>query len=577
MPVQRSRLPFKQNPISELGSVTDWYVNAVTGSDSFSGQAQTVTGNDGPFATLDEICDTLCPNNVQLKLLANVTIHIAANAAPVTFARLMLNIDTNGFVFTVDAEKSSSANILLATVVNTVPNSTRGRITTATAGAFTSATQKRLRATTGTNTGARSAVSGAPNSGTDVFVQPWTAASPVGGAPVVNLAANDNVVIDDDLVTLTNIDITLAGLGSFVIQGCILVEGTSRGSAAPAPPVLIDCDITGGSWYGPFTLGAGTRYKSGSFELQSAINMNGVAVQSRLSMTQGSLLVGRAGNANDGVGLAFSGQSHFRPGASWQFENGTGAVDGVLLQGFSTMEIAPGSLGIALWGISGAYGNGFKVQDSSASYDDVVPSIPSTVNVLLDGKTFTYPQLPQQMGGSVFDCTIAATAIEQLTAGQYVATDATNTAATSATINYVALTGTSFSEDVQLSRFVLTASACKLTYTGPPIRCVVKCIAVLKQNVAVTALTSLAIDKTGDLIGTSSNVTTSTKGQIQVEQNSAVLDGAVLIETERVVKLVTGDTLQPTIGSVSTVGNAATGQNVTIVRLALSVTRLQGQ
>lgn len=575
MPVALTELAWKQNPRPELGAVTDWWVNPSTGSDSFSGQAQTATGNDGPFQTLDKLCDTLCPNDTELRQLANITVHLAApGGAPTTYARLALNIDRNGFSFTVVGDKNTGANILLATVANTVPNTTRGRITTLTAGAFTGATQKRLRATTGANAGARACISGAPNSGTDVFVNPWVAASPIGGAGVVNLTAGDNVAIDDNLVTITHVDVTLAGAGDWVLQDLIIGSGSSHGTADPSPPVLISCDVTSGPWFGPVTYGAGTRWRSGSFVFQSAVAFNGVAVQSRLSMTQGSTLIGRAGNANDGVGLAFSGVSHLRPGASWEWENGTGGVVGILLQGWSTLEVPPGGLGIALWGLTGNYATGIQIQEGWASYDDVLPSIPSTANVVINGVTFTYAQLPQAVGASEFDTTIAANALAQLTEGLWTATTENNSFATSATENYVAITGADFVEEIPLSRFAFTASGCKLTYTGPPIRVEFNVDAVLSYGGGATSFTSMACDKKGDLIGTSSNVSTSAKGQMQFPQNVGVLGGVTPVYSSRPVSLVSGDTLQPTAGA--TTGVAATGQDIGIERLSMTVKRLQG-
>ena len=225
--------------------VSDWYV-ATTGSDV------TGDGSSGsPFATVEHLQNVICPKGERLVIRQNTTIHLGAGA----FGTFIPNIAApvgSGFTFTIQGTFTSTANMTINGVVNTVESAAtpvEGRITVA-SGSFTD--KERIRVTSGTATGCIAYSTGLTSS-TDTFVTTW--AKPLGiglGVSYFSVPNGSNVAVDTlqtsltrlqihtagnpitgvivaDMVLLNGVDClnTVGGSGSFIFTGCKFGGGTS--------------------------------------------------------------------------------------------------------------------------------------------------------------------------------------------------------------------------------------------------------------------------------------------------------------------------------------------------------------
>jgi hypothetical protein len=407
--------PFEQSPIAILRTVANWYVNLASGNDASDGQDPA-----RPFRTLEKMAQTLCPNGAQFRLTQNVTVNVQDTVAQ-TYGSTFWNIDRNGFTFTLLGTVSASAAILLATVTNTnAATATRGRLTTATAGAFTGAALQRLRATTGTHAGAISFCNGT-TSGTDVFCQEWLTAA---GA-VTTVAAGDNIVRDTLLTSVGQLDVLLAGLGSFVVQDMITVGGiacygANFSTATVGSPLFYGCEL------GPAAGGAGTGFYVGSMawrscrvtnvnatHFQGSLSKNGCSLQAPLALTLGSVTTVKAGCAVDlSRGWVLTQLSNLTFAANCEFENGTSGSAFVVGEGCS-VECSSG-LQLRLWGVAGAYSTPISITNAGRfDQNQFVVSIPgntaltnravaANVGAAVAGLLLAYDELPIVSGSASY-------------------------------------------------------------------------------------------------------------------------------------------------------------------------------
>lgn len=148
------------------------------------------------------------------------------------------------------------------------------------------------------------------------------------------------------------------------------------------------------------------------------------------------------------------------------------------------------------------------------------------------------------------------------------ATDETNSFATNGTDNFVAVGGpAAFAENRTDAAFVFNPTTCLYTYTGPTLLLSARLVAVVENPIAGDFFGSLAVAVNGDLIGTTSNTNTTDKGQMQVAVLAA--QNSIMITTERMFALATGETVQPCYGAVG--GGGPLGANSGIFRMLFTI------
>jgi hypothetical protein len=120
------------------------------------------------------------------------------------------------------------------------------------------------------------------------------------------------------------------------------------------------------------------------------------------------------------------------------------------------------------------------------------------------------------------------------------------------TNTYQALDGSAFAEAVAGSLWALTAAGCVYTYSGPSgkrfrlaMTMTVRCLS------GTGVILNAAIDHNSDVIGENS-ATQRDKGNAQTNADNTGTSFAHSVETERIVTLSNGDTIQPAIGSGDT-------------------------
>lgn len=391
--VALSRLAWEQNPIADLGSVTDWYLSG-SGSDSNDGQDPTQA-----FRTSEKLNSVISPNGARLLMQQAVTVHVAAGSY--NGLKLYPDQTSSGFQFLVDCATTQAGPWTLATVVNTNPSGpTRGRITAAGA-TFTN--RRKLRCVSGSHVGAVTYINGV-NSATDCFVQHWY--DPALDV-TVDLSPGDGIVQDTIGVSFTGI--FCQKLGADPIPGsCLTVKNASIGRGVALPgvigggltntianrgPLLQECEIGAAIWSGLFSF-VGCRAPTGFALCNGVVAMAGCAMQNgSVLVFEKSLLRPRLGCALDAAGIHATGDSSlwFTSAHDCEFENGGALLTAIEIDSMSRMQA---DVGQQLWGVTGTYGTGINVHSGSTLCFDVAPTIPSTVNSLLAGVNTPFGSWP---------------------------------------------------------------------------------------------------------------------------------------------------------------------------------------
>ncbi len=241
------------NTSNSAGFVSDWYVNASTGSDLNDGKSFATQ-----FATVEKLSQTLCPDGTVVIIHQNVTIHIGYDAsgnpsAPATYGTLYLPFQVaeplSNLTFTINCAFTSTTGTLTSVVDTTI--STQGRITVS---GTTLTNRCRIRSISGAQSGAYTYGIGPVNSVTDSFIKSWYPISDPLNA--VNVANGTLIAVDTLLVTINHLYISpisrsgTAGIGQVIttINDVILPNGANLPYPQGSTGFLLKgCKFTGTS------------------------------------------------------------------------------------------------------------------------------------------------------------------------------------------------------------------------------------------------------------------------------------------------------------------------------------------
>ena len=385
------------------GYVANWYVNATTGNDTNDGQTALT-----PFATTERLGNALCPGGATTVIHQDTTVHLAAG----TYTSLALNFSWpvgSNFAFKVQSDFTSSAPITLATVANTVESATspvRGRLTTA-SGTFVD--KKRIRSTSGANSGAITYSTGL-NSSTDTWVKTWGKdAGPGGSLSVVNVAAGTTCVVDTLTVTLDRLQVKTPGHvlgGTFQILDTILPNGVDIQNfiGGSSNFVISQCELGPGTTapvVATRTSGniqiRNCRYVSSSnavsiFGLSTVINWGCVFESPTTVFSVSSQFI--AGNCFNGGSLALSSTTLAGPaGASigaTEWTNGAGLTAVTV---FSNSGIR---INGAQYGFGTQYSVGYNLSGGASAVCDSASQLglPAAQQAIMAGHNVNYSQVP---------------------------------------------------------------------------------------------------------------------------------------------------------------------------------------
>lgn len=350
----------------------NWFVSA-TGND--------VTGDGtagAPFATIDKLSQVMCPGFTQLRMTQNMVVTLGAG----NLGSGRLNIDPNGFKFQIFGNVTSSAAITLSGVVNTNPAAnTRGELTTA-SGVFVS--KKRIRSTSGAQSGAITRSTGLHTGATNTYVAPWML--PLTFA-VVNVANGTTCVVDTLNTTIAALSVytpdNVVSGGSIEVRDVLLPNGIRCDSGLVN---FIGCEISQVMW------ATHCAYYNCAFPgqiqcIHGTFFFFGCGIYDLSQAEQFSAARFGAGCFSDGGRwlATLSGRLDFTQ--PFEFENG---VAGNAIELFSG-----GSIGAAsgkLWGASANYTIGLLVGAGCTFWNNTTMqvAIPATTQLSLAGKASTY-------------------------------------------------------------------------------------------------------------------------------------------------------------------------------------------
>ena len=387
---------------SAVGLVSDWYVNASTGSDSNDGKS-----SGAAFKTTERLSDVLCPGGTSLNILQSVNVHVAAGS----YGAVELSITQtfgSSFTFSILCDFTSSAPITLTSVTNTVESATapvRGEITTA-SGAF--GASNRIRSTSGAQAGAITYCTGLNGGATDAFVKTWV--NSVSGT-VVTITSGTTCVVDTLTVTIQRINFhgLNASMPSIIIHDAILgrlnFENALTGSSGIQ---AIGCQFVTGKFLG--NAGLINCHFTGSFlEIIGFLQpvLFGCFCETEFFSTATSLnLV--AGNCFANGGFLSCGEA----GLLGYFGTELGAAEWTNGTGLTAVLVSAGGL-VHIAGPQYGFGNSYSIGVNLASGAHAITdaesllAIPATQQLIMIGNNLNYSAIPISYPNS--DCSFALT------------------------------------------------------------------------------------------------------------------------------------------------------------------------
>ena len=362
-------------------NVANWYINASTGSDSNDGLTSLT-----PFKTIERLNELLCPNGDVAFLKQTTTVYVAAG----TYGKPYFNIGSGSLI--IDCAITSSANITLNAVTNTVPStSTRNEIETA-SGTFVD--YERIRVTGGTQVGALAFSTGLNLSVNKTFTTAFLNSS----GSQSNLSVSDTVAIETLSVNFSTALLLTTSDATIKVNNSILTSCNCSSSVT-----LNNCNIVNGSIIG----GANLTFCS----IKNSNISNGYYT----------------GFGNQFLGASTSSFSEFNFISTNVFDDCNSFIGQDVYLNFTNIELINriNSVGLIfginsrinvngyLWSGTGSYSTSV-VQMKSGSYFSFtnLPTVSGTTNISIAGVNFSWSQLPQNVGGTIaeFNTTYTSTA-----------------------------------------------------------------------------------------------------------------------------------------------------------------------
>jgi hypothetical protein len=371
-----------------LAFVASWFVDSVNGSDTNDG-----LGSGTALKTTEELCRRLCPNDQAIVLQQSTTINLASGS----YTEIALNVDwppgiaVGTMTLTIAGAVSSTAPITLSAVVNTnSATNTRGQLTTL-SGTFVA--QKRIRSTSGANSGAIAYSTGLNANAQNTFVGQWFSYT---ANAVVNVASGTTCVVDTLLSTVDRIAVTNAGHGTVIFKDIAISDGARSINNSVADTLIqyFGCDVNGalqGSWS---AVNAAVLYScritSFTYFVGGEWYYVGCSIQSSADIFAAQLKL-EVGNVLDGGMLRVERGGKLFASVDLEVENGTG-TNAFLITWNSGAFLNSAHV----WGASTPYPVGFQIDTGCqlVVQSAAAISFPSTINYSVTGHNLTYSQAP---------------------------------------------------------------------------------------------------------------------------------------------------------------------------------------
>lgn len=426
-------------PSPALGGQAAWFI-ATTGNDN----------NDGltlgtALRNVEELGRRLSPAG-GLCTLTNAVTTVTIGAG--SFGQLNLRVTwPNSFgsfgaqLFILGALSSSASITLAAGTVNTTQGSVRAQVVTA-AGTFVN--QLRIRAISGTHTGAITYSNGLNGDAQHSFVQPWSDFAT--GNSLFSPAVGDNVVVDTLLTTVESLTVSQFGAGGYfqyqdlIAQNIFVTNDNNTGIFGDGGPYIFGCenglDASGACEWSAIN-GANAfscRIKTTCILIGSAWELNGCAIQASARLTGPTSLRLRNGNAIDAGVFATAGfvvgdslkggvSQIVNIGTGVELENGQAGSTAFNLLDSSSMLIQQ-----PFWGLAGTWGKGFSFATATSLDPGTVPTFPCTIGYATPSGNFAFTETPVLVGGGV---TITASGLSLTNDAKYLTAQTGNLASVS--------------------------------------------------------------------------------------------------------------------------------------------------
>ncbi len=409
-------------PSPRLSLQTDWYVST-TGDVNADGKTL------GAAITQEELQRRLFPRASALMMTNDVTIHFAAG----TYFTQLFNAATASATSTVfnlilDYEISSSAEMTLTGVVQTVASTKqRGRLTVA-AGTFVD--RERIRLTTGANAGAMTYSSGLVAANPlDTYVDLFGPSSFAQFHIPLPATVGDKVVVDTLLCSVSRLEVIAHPRVRVTVKSARIVRAIVNGVPTETPSadqggnvLFAGCAAisTAGYWItnaGGAMIGAcrwepntkttlkGQGWLIIGLSAQGWLGIIGTASSYGLTINGGALVIGAEFTLtyaqHSGPGYLHTARGYVG-GGSLEVENGPGSGVSV---GLGAVTIMPGSEMVVgdfadceQWGNSTPYATGYVIWPGAHIYQHnsqpgtllAIFGIPSVVNINCGGELFDY-------------------------------------------------------------------------------------------------------------------------------------------------------------------------------------------